>query len=311
MDSEERLRRMEADGVLTPTQAARLRDSLDWDGAGVEGDGGNAASPGRKSRGRWLPALIGAAFVAAFFVLMIGSGVEDQAPQDVAATLNDPGGIGQMNKSFSALLAMGLLLIVPLALWALLHNSLVTREESVLEAWAQTESNLKRRADLIPALVDTVSRYLRHESETLTSVTAQRADPDLSAALDELVTAQKASAELAQRDGRGIVESETDLAALFAAQQAVGQRMHSFLAVAESYPELRSSDQFLELQAQLEGTENRINVTRMRFNQSVASYNAAIRKLPGSLVARVGGFHRKAYFQAGETAQDAPELAFD
>jgi LemA protein len=302
---------MEADGILTPEQAARLRESLDWDGAGGVGNGGNAGRPGRSARGRWLVGLVAAALVIAFFLFTNGSGVDIQAPQDVAATLNDPGGIGQMNRNFSGLLAMALFLVIPAVLWVFLHNSLVTREEAVLAAWAQTESNLKRRADLIPALVDTVSRYLRHESETLTAVTGQRADTRLSDVLDELVAAQKATAELIQRDAGSIVESEAGLAALFAAQESVGQRMHSFLAVAESYPELRSSDQFLELQAQLEGTENRINVARMRFNESVASYNAAIRRLPGSLVAGVGGFKRKAYFQAGETAHDAPELAFD
>jgi LemA protein len=100
-------------------------------------------------------------------------------------------------------------------------------------------------------------------------------------------------------------------AAATTAQQRVGQQMHSFLAVAENYPELRSSDQFLELQAQLEGTENRINVARMRFNESVAAYNSAIRRLPASLVASAGGFQRKAYFQADAESHDDPDLAFD
>lgn len=216
-----------------------------------------------------------------------------------------------MNKSFSGILAIALFLIVPLLLWMWLHNSLVTKEESVFESWAQVESNLERRADLIPALVDTVSRYLRHESDTLTSVTAQRSDASLATALEELIAAQKSTAEIVGEDGSNIVEDEADLAALFAAQQRVGQRMHSFLAVAESYPQLRSSDQFLELQAQLEGTENRINVARMRFNESVATYNAAIRRLPASLVASAGGFGRKAYFQADAESHDEPDLAFD
>jgi len=309
--SEEKLRRMEADGVLTPAQAALLRDSLDWGNSHLEGIAANSHTHARKATSRWVLGLVGAVVAMAFFGLMIGSGVDSQTPQDVAATLNESGGIGQMNKSFSGLLAIALFLIAPLLLWMWLHNSLVTKEETVFEAWAQTESNLERRADLIPALVDTVSRYLRHESETLTAVTEQRGDAKLSAALDELLAAQKATAELIRKDGSSIVENDTDLAALYAAQQSVGQRMHGFLAVAESYPQLRSSDQFLELQAQLEGTENRINVARMRFNESVASYNAAIRKLPGSLVASVGSFDRKAYFQADEESHDEPELAFD
>jgi LemA protein len=309
--SEEKLRRMVADGVLTPSQAARLRESLNWNRTHADEAADSAHRPARKAVAKWLLAVVGAALVIALLVLTIDSGVDNQAPQDVATTLNEPGGIGQMNKSFSGLLAIALFLIVPLLLWILLHNSLVTKEEAVFEAWAQTESNLQRRAALIPALVDTVSRYLRHESETLTSVTGQRSDAELSAVLDELIAAHKASAELVQKDGSTIVESDADLAALYAAQQSVGQRMHSFLAVAESYPQLHSSDQFLELQAQLEGTENRINVARMRFNESVAAYNASIRKLPGSLVASVGSFDRKAYFQADEASHNDPELAFD
>jgi LemA protein len=83
------------------------------------------------------------------------------------------------------------------------------------------------------------------------------------------------------------------------------------MATAEAYPELRSSDQFLELQAQLEGTENRVNVTRMRFNELVGDYNASIRRVPGALVATVGNFRRKAYFQADGEARNAPDLKFD
>jgi LemA protein len=302
---------MQEDGILTATQAALLRESLDWRSTHDQAATNGAGRRLQKNIARWALGLLIAVVIIGYFVLVTGSGVEPPTPQDVASTLNDPGGIGQMNKSFSGILAIALFLMVPLLLWMWLHNSLVTKEESVFESWAQVESNLERRADLIPALVDTVSRYLRHESETLTSVTAQRNDAKLAAALDELIAAQRSTAEIVAEDERKIVEDEADLAALFAAQQRVGQRMHSFLAVAESYPELRSSDQFLELQAQLEGTENRINVARMRFNESVATYNAAIRRLPASLVASAGGFGRKAYFQADAESHDEPDLAFD
>jgi len=311
VESDDRIRRMEADGILTAAQAAQLRESLDWGAAYDESAAEQGGRSTRRHLSRWPLVLIGAVVVIGLFMLINGSGVESTAPQDVAATLNDPGGIGQMNRSFSGLLAIALFLIAPLILWMWLHNSLVQKEETVFEAWAQTESNLKRRADLIPALVETVTRYLRHESETLTSVTAQRGEANLAAALDELLAAQRATADIVGEDGESIVENEADLAALYAAQERVGQRMHSFLAVAENYPELRSADQFLELQAQLEGTENRINVSRMRFNESVASYNAAIRKLPASLVAGAGGFGRKAYFQADAEAHEEPKLAFD
>ena len=312
MDSKDRVHRMEADGILTPAQAAMLRDSLEWGRTEALGIAGEERLRHRKTLSKWLLWLIAAAFAVAFYALVIGPGADPQAPQDVATMMNQPGGIGEMNKGFSGLLAIALLLIVPLILWALLHNSLVNKEESVFKAWAQTESNLERRADLIPALVETVSRYLRHESETLIAVTEQRSgDRDLKEVLDELIAAQQATAELAQKGNGDIVESEADLAALYAAQQSVGRRMHSILAVAENYPQLRSSDQFLELQAQLEGTENRINVARMRFNEAVATYNAAIRKLPGSLIARIGGFNRKAYFKAEDEAHEKPVLEFD
>ncbi|MDH3614929.1 MAG: LemA family protein [Gammaproteobacteria bacterium] len=310
MQSEERIRRMQADGILTATQAASLRESLNPQ---TTTDYTAAIDSRRHAHKRlvgWAIGLLGAVIVIGFFMLMTGSGGTPPTPQDVASTLNDPGGIGQMNKSFSSVLAIALFLIVPLLLWMWLHNSMVTKEESVFESWAQVESNLERRADLIPALVDTVSRYLRHESETLEAVTAERSNANLAAALEELLAAQKATADIVG-GGNNIVEDESDLALLFAAQQRVGQQMHSFLAVAESYPELRSSDQFLELQAQLEGTENRINVARMRFNESVAAYNSAIRRLPASLVAGAGGFRRKAYFQADAESHDDPDLAFD
>ena len=111
--------------------------------------------------------------------------------------------------------------------------------------------------------------------------------------------------------GQAVIEEETALRQLYEAQGRIGRGMTTLLAVAEDYPDLRSSDQFLELQAQLEGTENRINVARMRFNESVRDYNRSIRQLPGALVAQVGSFKRKAYFQSEEEARSAPELEFD
>ena len=308
MASDDRIARMEAEGILSPAQAALLRASLDAGGA--RESAGDSAPRLR----RMVPWLLLAVFVVLLVAWFLAGGDPEPAtldPQDVSATLNDPGGIGKMNQRISGVIAVALLLVVPLLLWVWLHNSLVAKEESVFEAWAQTESNLERRASLIPALVETVSRYLRHEAETLTAVTDARGGGNLAEALDELLAAQSEATEIVSRGAGTIVESESDLAALYAAQARVGQRMTSFLAVAESYPELRSADQFLELQAQLEGTENRINVARMRFNEAVASYNAAIRKLPASLVAGAGGFRRKAYFEADSEAHEEPELAFD
>jgi LemA protein len=204
------------------------------------------------------------------------------------------------------------LLLIPFVLWVWMHNSLVSKEEDVFEAWAQVESNYQRRADLVPALVDSVSRYLQHESETLTAITSERgAEADgLSKAIDELIDAQKAAADALRQQPDSVIEDEDKLARLYAEQNVVGRGVSNLLAVAESYPDLRSADQFLELQAQLEGTENRINIARMRFNDAAGEFNSTIRKLPWNLVASTGDFRRKAYFRSEEEARDAPDLGF-
>jgi LemA protein len=300
---------MEEDGILNARQAAMLRDSL--------AAGGTPPPEAPAGGGRhWLGRALGLAvvvLVVGAVVLLIGAGGTGDEVQDVARSLNQPGDYGQMNKSISKVLAAAILLIVPLLLWMWLHNNLVAKEERVVEAWAQTESNFQRRADLVPALIETVSRYLKHESETFGNVAEERsaAAAALSRAVEDLAAAQKESAELLQKGGRAIIEEGGALKSLFDAQAQVGNGMSALMAVAEDYPDLRSSDQFLELQAQLEGTENRINVARMRFNQTVRDYNGAIRKLPGSLVAGAGNFKRKAYFQSDEEARDAPDLNFN
>ncbi|HEX9767805.1 MAG TPA: LemA family protein [Kiloniellales bacterium] len=310
MEPEERIRRMEEDGILSERQAAMLRDSLA--GGAARGSPPPEIGPRRRWTGPVLGGLV-LAIVAVVLVLAVGSGGGGDQVQDVAQTLNQPGEYGQMNKSLSGILAAAALLIVPLLLWMWLHNSLVAREERVFEAWAQTESNFQRRADLVPALVDTVSRYLKHESETLTAVTEGRTDSlaAMTKAIEDLAQAEKAAADLLRERGQAVIEEETALRQLYEAQSRIGRGTTALLAVAENYPELRSSDQFLELQAQLEGTENRINVARMRFNETVRDYNRAIRQLPGALVAQVGNFNRKAYFRSEEEARDAPKLGFD
>lgn len=304
----ERIARMQADGVVTPSQAAMLRDSL---GARL-----SSATPDGGPRRQWLAWAIAAAGLVAVvtaLAMVVASGPDGAAVQDVATSLNQPGGHGQMNKTLSAALVVVVLLVVPLLAWAWLHNALVSKEERVFEAWAQTESTFQRRADLIPALVDTVSRYLKHESDTLIGVTKQRAAvaERLAGAVDDLLQADKRSADILGQQGRKVIETDAAMAALHQAQTSVGRTMQTLLAVAEDYPELRSADQFLELQAQIEGTENRINVARMRFNQTVRAYNGAIRKFPGSLVAGAGNFRRKGYFRSDVEARDAVELDFD
>ena len=175
-----------------------------------------------------------------------------------------------------------------------------------MESWAQVEAAYQRRADLIPALIDTVARYVKHEQNTLTSVVEARNDA-AEAIAGRLLKAQQQSSKLAQVQSGKVPTDEMQVKDLAEAQGEVGDIARRLLAVAESYPQLRASDQFLELQAQFEGTENRILAARNRFNEAVEIYNAAIRKLPGSLVASLGNFQRKAYFRADSGNAQTPE----
>jgi len=313
VDSEERVRRMEEDGLVSPEQAALLRESLG--NRAYRGAAAPASLGPTHATVRWLlitcTALVLMALVG-WFVFLGEPGVPE-LPQDVAQTLNQPEELGLMNRTISVVLAVALLLALPLVLWTWLYNSLVSKEEAVLEAWAQTESTYQRRTDLIPALVETISRYLKHERETLGEVSATRGEANaaLSEAVEKLAAAEAKASRMGSERGGGLIEDETALAQLAAAESAVETGLKSVIAIAEDYPELRSSDQFLELQAQLEGTENRINVARLRFNEKVRAFNAAIRHLPGSLVAGIGNFRRKAYFQAEEGTDRALGLEYD
>jgi LemA protein len=217
-----------------------------------------------------------------------------------------------MNKTLSTLTSTALLLlplVLIIAAFAWFYNSIVNKEEHVYQAWSQVESNLQRRTDLIPNLVETVSRYMRHERETLTGVTEVRADAlnPLADAVARLISDQQRAAE---QNGAEL-DDEDALSRLARAQAVVGGSLKNLVAVAESYPDLRSGDQFLSLQAQLEGTENRINVARMEFNQSVGDYNSAIRRLPGTLIAGMASFKRKAYFETEEGADAPVRVDFD
>ena len=234
--------------------------------------------------------------------------------QTVAADLNQVGATGEVKdnlKSLMGLLLLGLPLLLPLLWLVWLHNSIVDKEERVYAAWAQVESGYQRRNDLIPGLIRTVTRYLQHERETLVEVTQERAGAlsPIAAALEEIEAARRQAEEVVGATGAEL-EAEAVLERLAAAQQRVDRSLGRFFGVVENYPALRSADQFLELQAQLEGTENRINVARVQFNDRVETFNSAIRRLPGSLVARFGAFKRKAYFQAEEGAAEATELSF-
>lgn len=172
------------------------------------------------------------------------------------------------------------------------YNSFVAKDQKVQEAWAQVENVYQRRADLIPNLVETVKGYAKHERETFTLVTEARAKVG-----QIKIDAQNLNPEI--------------LAQFQGAQDSLGSAIGRLLVVLEKYPELKANENFLGLQAQLEGTENRITVERKRFNEVAQDYNTAIKKVPGLLIANMFGFKDKPYFKAEEGAEKAPKVKFD
>ena len=171
------------------------------------------------------------------------------------------------------------------------YNSLVYGQEQVSAAWAQVENVYQRRADLIPNLVATVKGYAEHESETLESVIAAR-----SAATRITVDPEKlSSAEIEKYQ---------------AAQGELGAALGRLLMITENYPDLKASQNFRDLQAQLEGTENRIATERMKFNETARGYNTMVRSFPTNIIASIFGFNTKGYFKASEGADTAPEVQF-
>ena len=171
------------------------------------------------------------------------------------------------------------------------YNGLVSKEEGVKNAWSNVENQYQRRSDLIPNLVNTVKGYASHEQETFQSVTEARSKAtQMSVAMDDL-TPEK-------------------LQAYQEAQGEVGRALGRLLAISENYPELKANENFKELQAQLEGTENRIAVERRKFNETVRQYNTSIRKFPLNLFAAIFGFGQSAYFEADESSREVPEVTF-
>lgn len=171
------------------------------------------------------------------------------------------------------------------------YNGLVTMDENVNTEWANVETQYQRRADLIPNLVNTVKGYAAHESETLESVIAARSKATQITVDPSNLTPEK-------------------LAEYQEAQGAVTSALGKLLAISESYPDLKANQNFLELQAQLEGTENRINEARRKFNNVAKEYNTTIRRFPKSILAGMFGFDKRAYFEAAESAQNAPVVEF-
>jgi LemA protein len=171
------------------------------------------------------------------------------------------------------------------------YNSLVSMEENVNTSWSQVETQYQRRADLIPNLVNTVKGYAEHESSTFEAVTAARSRAtQLTVSADTLTPA--ALAEYTQ------------------AQGAVGSALSRLIMLQENYPELKANQNFIELQAQLEGTENRINQARRDFNTAAQQYNTSVRRFPRNIIASMFGFDKKPYFEAQQGAETAPVVEF-
>ena len=171
------------------------------------------------------------------------------------------------------------------------YNGMVNGDEKVSQAWANVEAQYQRRADLIPNLVATVKGYAEHEKSTFEAVTDARAKAtQVTLNVDEL--------------------TNENIQKFQQAQAQVSSALSRLLAVSENYPELKASEQFIELQAQLEGTENRINTARTEYNKEVKDYNVMVRSFPGNIFAGIFGFERRAEFKAEAGAEKAPTVAF-
>lgn len=171
------------------------------------------------------------------------------------------------------------------------YNKMVNKEEAVSSQWAQVENVYQRRADLIPNLVATVKGYATHEQETLTGVIEARS---------------KASS--VNIDPSNITPES--LKEFTAAQDGLTSALNRLMVVVERYPDLKANQNFMDLQAQLEGTENRITVERMKFNEVTKDYNTYIRTFPAVIAAKILGFKQRAYFESQPGAQTAPKVEF-
>ena len=172
------------------------------------------------------------------------------------------------------------------------YNSLVAQDESVSTAWSNVENQYQRRADLIPNLVNTVKGYADHEKETLQGVMEAR-----SKATQMTISADALTSE--------------NIQAYQKAQGEIGAALGRLMAISERYPDLKANQNFRELQAQLEGTENRISIERRKFNEVAKNFNTIIRSFPKNLIAGMFGFEKRPYFQAEEGSQKAPSVSFE
>lgn len=196
-----------------------------------------------------------------------------------------------MKKGTITLLVIGALILIMVGGTLTTYNGLIAKDEAVATAWGNIQSQYQRRADLIPNLVSTVKGYAKHESETLENVMAARAKATQVTINSDNLTPEK-------------------LKQYQAAQGELSQALGRLMAVSENYPNLKANENFSELQAQLEGTENRINESRQIYNSAVQTYNVSVRRFPANIVAGMFGFDKKNQFEAEAGAEKAPKVEF-
>jgi len=200
-----------------------------------------------------------------------------------------------MKKSLLVLIGvfvfLGLIVLIGFLTSISTYNKMVQYDEAVTSSWSQVENVYQRRADLIPNLVNTVKGYADFEKETLTQVIEARAK-----ATSVNITAENLN--------------EQTMAQFQQAQAGLSSALSKLMVVVEKYPDLKANQNFLELQAQLEGTENRIANERMKFNETTKTYNVYVRKFPARFFASLYGFEQKPYFKAEEGAEKVPEVKF-
>ncbi|MDE7461701.1 MAG: LemA family protein [Muribaculaceae bacterium] len=196
-----------------------------------------------------------------------------------------------MKRTINKVIAALTLILASMSLSSCNYNSLVEDQQNVDQTWAEVENQYQRRADLIPNLVNTVKGYSNHEEETLVKVTEARA---------------KATSVTINADDL----NEENLARFQQAQGELSSALKSLLAVTEAYPDLKANENFMNLQTQLEGTENRITIARRNYTEAVRNYNTAIKKFPTNIYAGWFGFSPKPQFKAEAGAEKAPEVKF-
>lgn len=197
-----------------------------------------------------------------------------------------------MSKGLIALIVIAVIVLGMVGWYFSTKNGLVRADESVSTAWSNVETQYQRRSDLIPNLVNTVKGYAKHEENTFKEVVEARAKATQITVDPSNLTPEK-------------------LKQYQEAQGEISAALGKLIAVQENYPELKANENFIELQAQLEGTENRINESRRQYNEAVQTYNLKVRSFPSSIVAGMAGFSVKTKFEAEAGAEKAPKVSFD